>query len=86
MLVYMHVFHEFHNMHVCIYIIYNSASVSVLTIEGTECDLRHLGQVANLSGGNVMCDCTYIYRKYYNRSVCMYTCIYYRLMLLILSQ
>ena len=32
----------------------NSVSVSVLTIKGTECDLLHLGQVANLSGGNVL--------------------------------
>ena len=31
-----------------------SASVSVLTIKGTECDLLHLGQVADQSGGYVI--------------------------------
>ena len=46
------------NLFVCILAYYNtlshSASVSVLTIKGTECDLIHLGQVASISGGNVM--------------------------------
>ena len=35
------------------YLYYCSVSVSVLTIKGTDCDLVHLGEVANLSGGNV---------------------------------
>ena len=33
---------------------YFSVSVSAVTIKGTECDLLHIGQVANLSGGNVL--------------------------------
>jgi len=37
-----------------------SVTVSVLTIRGTECGLIELGQVANITGGEVKHICFYI--------------------------